>query len=411
MQDHAPTPRKTETTVARAAPPSFLFLVVLTSASPFALNAISPAMPRMADGFGVSYGVIQLVLTLALVAFGTAQLIVGPLSDRYGRRPVVLAGLALFTAGSFLSAQAWSPSVLILGRVLQASGGATAFVLARTIVYDTHDRDGATQTISYMVMAMVLAPMLATIIGGWMAETIGWRAIFWTISSIGAALLALTAAVLHETNPLAGTARTIAGIGREAVALLRLRGYWAYTCASAFASGMFFAFLGVAPFVVEKIMGRQPSEFGVYFVLMSIGYMAGNFVSGRIARVLGPERMLRLGVVAAVPGIALFWLLSPFVHPVAIFLPMMFLTFSNGLTLPSATVGAMAIRPQLAGTAAGVGGALQMVVAASISSAVGAIVETTATAMLVALTACWVMSALSYLAIRRLERSAHPRSD
>jgi DHA1 family bicyclomycin/chloramphenicol resistance-like MFS transporter len=386
---------------AHAPTPPFVLLVALTSASPFALNAITPAMPRMADDLGVSFGIIQLVLTAALVGFGASQLVAGPLSDRYGRRPVVLGGLLLFAVGSLVSALSTAAVPLILGRVLQASGGAAAFVLTRTIIYDTKPRDEATAAISYMVMAMVLAPMAATYLGGMMVDAAGWRPIFWLITALGWALLVVTSVTLRETNRLVGTARSFAQILREARELLQVRDFWAFTASAAFASGMFFAFLGVAPYVVEKIMQRSPSEFGVYFVLISCGYMAGNFTSGQLARRLGPLRMLQLGFAIAAVGIVLFWAMSGIDDPIALFLPMMFLTLSNGITLPSATVGAMAIRPELSGTASGVTGALQMVLASVLTTIVGALVTTTDTAMLAALTACWLASGASLLLLRR----------
>lgn len=374
--------------------PPFLLLVALTSASPFALNAMTPALPRIADDLAVPFVVVQMALTVALVAFGLAQLIAGPLSDRFGRRYIVIGGLAVFAIGSLISAAAENAPVLILGRALQAGGGAAAFVLTRTIVYDTHDRDAATQKISYMVMAMILAPLLGTLFGGYLADYASWRAIFWLIALVGLALMTLAVSLLAETNAYLGTSRTLGRILSEARELLRMPLFWGYTGAAAFASGMFFSFLGIAPYIFEKLMGRTPSEFVNYFLLMSIGYMAGNFASARLAARLGPVRMLGLGVVIAGVGIALFWIMVHINRPIALFLPMMFLTFSNGITLPSATVGAMALRPDLSGTASGVGGMLQMIVAAVMTTAVGWVLATSSIPMLVALTVCWIASGL-----------------
>lgn len=379
---------------ARVASPPFLLLVALTSASPFALNAMTPALPRIADDLAVPFAIVQLALTVALLAFGLAQLIAGPLSDRFGRRLIVIGGLLVFSAGSLISALSASAEVLILGRALQAGGGAAAFVLTRTIVYDTHERDAATAKISYMVMAMILAPLLGTLFGGYLVDYASWRAIFWLIAFVGLALMTLALTQLVETNAYLGQARTLGMILAEAGQLLKLPLFWGYTGAAAFASGMFFSFLGVAPFIVEKLMGEPPSHFVIYFALMSVGYLAGNFASARLAARLGPVRMLGLGVALAAIGIALFWLMSGINRPIALFLPMMFITFSNGVTLPSATVGAMALRPDLSGTASGVGGMLQMIVAATLTSAVGAVLTTSSLPMLVALTVCWLASGL-----------------
>jgi DHA1 family bicyclomycin/chloramphenicol resistance-like MFS transporter len=384
----------------RAAAPPFYLLVLLTSASPFALNAINPAMPGMADDFGVPYAVIQLILTLALISFGLAQLIVGPLSDRFGRRPVALLGLALFSLGSLVSSLAPSPEVVILGRVVQAGGGAMSMVLARTIVHDTHDRGQATTVISYMVMVMVLAPMIATVIGGVMAEHLGWRPIFLLVMACGLVVLILASALLKETNRLAGSGRTLPQILREARGLFAVPLFWGYTGAASFASGMFFSFVGVAPFVVEKVMGRPQTDYGLYFLFMSAGYIAGNFISGRYSSRLGPSRMIGFGVVAAGLGMVLFWLLLGWHHPAAIFVPMMLVTFSNGITLPNATVGAMTVKPDVAGSASGVTGMIQMIVAAGLTAAVGLFESESRLAMTVALTATWVLSAVSWCIVR-----------
>lgn len=390
--------------LARAPSPPFLLLVALTSASPFALNAMTPALPRIADDFAVPYVVVQLALTVALLAFGLAQLIAGPLSDRYGRRQLVIFGLAVFALGSLISALAPSAAVMIAGRSLQAGGGATAFILSRTIVYDTHERDAATAKISYMVMVMILAPLAGTLFGGYLVDYSGWRAIFWLITMVGIGLAALAATLLAETNRYLGQARTLGQILREARELLSVPMFWGYTGAAAFASGMFFSFLGVAPYIFEKIMGEPPSHFVNYFILMSIGYMAGNFASAKLAARLGPVKMLGLGVVLATIGIALFWLMSGINRPIALFLPMMFMTFSNGVTLPSATVGAMALRPALSGTASGVGGMVQMLIASSMTTAVGAMLSTSSLPMLVAMTICWLASALCALLVYRRTR-------
>jgi DHA1 family bicyclomycin/chloramphenicol resistance-like MFS transporter len=386
--------------------PPFLLLVALTSASPFALNAMTPALPRIADDLAVPFAVVQLALTVSLLAFGLAQLVAGPLSDRYGRRRVVIGGLGVFAIGSLISALSGSAGVLIIGRALQAGGGAAAFVLTRTIVYDTHERDAATAKISYMVMAMILAPLLGTLFGGYLVDYASWRWIFWLISLVGVSLMTIAFAMLAETNAYLGQARTLGMILSEARELLRLPLFWGYTGAAAFATGMFFSFLGIAPYIFEKLMGEAPSHFVNYFLLMSVGYMAGNFASARLAARLGPVRMLWLGVGIAAVGIVLFWALAGINRPIALFLPMMFLTFSNGVMLPSATVGAMALRPDLSGTASGVGGMLQMIVAAAMTSMVGAVLVTSTVPMLVALTVCWLAAGLCALMVHRREQPA-----
>ena len=186
--------------------------------------------------------------------------------------------------------------------------------------------------------------------------------------------------------------------------MLGLADFWGYTGAAACASGMFFAFLGIAPYIVEKLMGLSPSTFGLYFLWMSVGYMGGNFLSARLAARLGPVKMIGIGIIVSGLGIVLFWALSGINRPIALFAPMMLVTLSNGLTLPSATVGAMSLRPELSGTAAGVGGMAQMILAAALTSAVGALLTTSSLPMLVAMTICWLASVLCAILVYQRAR-------
>src|SRR5690606_20851902 len=165
--------------------PSLAILIAVTALGPMALNIFIPAMPGMTAVFGVDYGTIQLTLTLYLVGLAVAQLFMGPLSDRFGRRPVLLGGIGLFLAGSLAAALAPSIEALIVARIVQAVGGCAGIVLGRAIVRDTHSREASASMIGYITMVMVVAPMLAPLIGGYLDSWFGWRATFITVLAVG----------------------------------------------------------------------------------------------------------------------------------------------------------------------------------------------------------------------------------
>ena len=165
--------------------PSFAILVAISAIGPLALNIFIPSMPGLQAEFGVSYGMAQLTLTLYLIGMAVCQLIYGPLSDRHGRRPMLLGGLAVFVVASLAAAVAPSIKVLIAARLLQAIGGAAGIVLARAMVRDVFERDKSASVISYITMACVVAPMVAPVLGGFIDKVSGWRMDFWLLAAIG----------------------------------------------------------------------------------------------------------------------------------------------------------------------------------------------------------------------------------
>lgn len=353
--------------------PSIAVLVAISALGPLALNIFMPSMPGLAKQFGVDYGTVQLTLTLYLIGLAVAQLVYGPLSDRYGRRPVLLWGLVLYLAGSLVSTLAPSIGMLIFGRMLQAIGGCSGLVLGRAIIRDIYDRDRSAAMIGYVTMAMALAPMLAPAIGGYLDTLFGWRASFAFCSLAGVVVLGWVIFVLPETLAERGGGTGIGTMLRGYGALIRSPIFCGYALQTAFTSGVFFAFIAGAPFVVVTVLGLPPSSYGLWFVVVSIGYIAGNFLTGRFAVRFGIDGMIAAGAIVGLLGtIALaatgwFGLLS---LP-AIFLPMAVVALSNGLTLPNGTAGAVSVNPRAAGAAAGLSGALQMLTGAGAAVLVG----------------------------------------
>lgn len=358
---------------ARTAPAAWL-LVALTSIGPFSLQIVLPALPGLAIGFAVAPGTAQLALTFYLAGVALGQLLYGPLADRYGRRPFALAGLALFLLASAGSAAAPSVAWLILGRMVQAVGACSGMVLARAMIRDCYPRERAASVMAYVFMGMTVAPMVAPAIGAAIEEWLGWRAIFGLTAIAGAALLAATAARLPETLAAPQHLPGIAGFLRANLALARRPAFAVYAGSFASTSGVFFAFLAGAPFVVVNGLGLPPTAYGLAFVVVSLSYAGGNFITARLAQRLGVVRLLSLGTAVTFLGTALALAAALALPPslVVLFGPAMLMALGNGVAQANAMAGAISVRPKLAGTASGLSGALQMAFGAVMTVLVGA---------------------------------------
>ena len=353
--------------------PSYAILVAISTVGPLALNIFMPSMPGLQREFNVPYGTVQYTLTLYLIGMAACQLIYGPLSDRVGRRPMLLGGLAIFVIASLMAALAPSIEVLIAARLLQALGGAAGIVLARTMVRDVFDRESAASVISYITMAFVVAPMIAPALGGLIDTHYGWRGDFWLLTLFGAVVLAAAWRFLPEThvnrNPAGSGMGLISGAARL-FALPRFRGY---TLTLAFTNALFFSFLGGAPHIMIDVLKRTPLEYGLWFVLISAGYMLGNFISGRYTRAFGIDRMIMAGCVITLLGGLLCFAaaITGLLSPATLFVPMCLAAIGNGLTIPNGTAGAISVDPRLTGAAAGWSGFSQMACGAAASQLVG----------------------------------------
>jgi DHA1 family bicyclomycin/chloramphenicol resistance-like MFS transporter len=353
--------------------PSIAILIAISAIGPLALNLFVPSMPGLQAAFGVDYATAQLTLTLYLIGLATAQLVYGPISDRFGRRPTLLAGMWLFVLGSLAAALAPSIGWLIAARLAQAVGGAAGIVLARAIVRDLYGRDRAASVIGYVTMAWVLAPMIAPFIGGLLDQAFGWRAGFWLLAGLGVAVAGACHVFLHETHRERGAGTGVRGLVAGYGRLLRRPRFDAYALTTGFTSSVFFSFLAGAPYVMVEVLGRSPVEYGIWFILSSFGYMAGNGLAGRFSERIGVERMLTLGTLLALAGAAaaLGLFLAGVLAPWALFGPMLVVALGNGLAIPNGLAGAVSVDPRLAGTAAGLAGFLQLGLGAATSQSVG----------------------------------------
>lgn len=349
-------------------------LVVITAIGPVALNLFVPSMPAAQRGLGLSDAAIQLTLTLYLVALAGAQLIYGPVSDRFGRKPPLIFGMLCLALGSVVAGFAEDAVQLVSGRVLQAIGGCSGLVLGRAMIRDRHDPSEAASRIATVTLAMMLAPMLTPAVGGYADQWLGWRAGFWVITSIAAAIfLAVTLRLPethHDRRPMPGLAPML----RAYRGLLADRGFLGHAGAAGFGTAAFFAFVAGAPYVIIELMGRTPAEFGLWYIVASGGYMIGNIITARLASRVGPMRMLAAGAIAAVAGYGSLILAAGLLPmaPMTIFLPMTGIALANGIILPNATARALvAGGTGNVGAAAGLAGFLQMGGGAVASQVIG----------------------------------------
>ncbi len=325
------------------------------------------------DELNTTPAIAQYVLTLFLAATALAQLFIGPMADRYGRRPVLLASTSVFLIATTVCVFATSIEMLLIGRVLQASIAASV-ALSRAIIRDLYDRSKAASMIGYVTMAMAVIPMISPTIGGYVGEIYGWRAPFMALFVVGIAMILLIYFDLGETfKPQPSSLKLQFS---NYLSLLKEPAVWGYFLCATSASGAYFAFLGGAPFVGTQIIGMSPSELGFHFGFLAIGYMTGNFISGRFSERIGIEPMMISGGIVCCIGVSLSLFLMVNFEPRAEFLfyPMMLIGTGNGMTLPNANAGAISVRPDLAGSASGLGGFLQIGGGAALASLSGRLI-------------------------------------
>jgi DHA1 family bicyclomycin/chloramphenicol resistance-like MFS transporter len=351
-------------------PPHILTLVALVGTSTLAMNIFLPSLPSMTAFFDTSYGLMQLSVGLYLGINAALQLVVGPLSDRYGRRPVILWGIVLFlfaTLGCI-----WAPNIetFLAFRMGQAAI-VTAMVLSRAVVRDLYPQDKAASMIGYVTMGMSVVPMIGPAIGGVLEARYGWQSNFWLLFGAGLLLLAVTWRDLGETAPR-GSGSLLAQV-RQYPDLLRSPRFWGYCAASAFASGAFFAYLGGAPFVGTVVYGMDPATLGLFFGAPALGYLVGNGISGRYSQRVGIDRMILWGALGQITGLGtlLILTLAGLTSHWIFFGFITFVGLGNGLVIPNATAGMLSVRPKLAGTASGLGGAMMIGGGAALSAVAG----------------------------------------
>ncbi len=369
------------------------------------MQILLPALPVIKDSFAVSTDVAQLTLSLSMLAIAVGTLTYGPLSDKYGRKPVMLAGLIITLLGSLLCLVANSIVSLIIGRFIQAFGGAVGLVLARAIVRDVYGADQAARVIATLVMVMVVIPMLSPALGGELMNLFGWHSVFVVIAVLSTVMMLLLGRSLPETLrepvPFEGIQAMLATF----LQLLKSRVFSGYAFCVTFVSVVFFSFISAAPEIMVSVLERPPTEYGYYFILVPAGFMIGNYVARHFGSRLGMDRMIGLGASIALGGISLAVGLQVLgLHqPIALFAPISLAVFGNGITLPNAQAAAINEFPQYAGSASGLTGFLQMAFSAIAAQFVAVIFNGTMYPLLALMFCASLASLLSFrLGVQRV---------
>ncbi|MFL6798209.1 MAG: multidrug effflux MFS transporter [Xanthobacteraceae bacterium] len=367
MDKHSPAP-------VRAAETNQLhwrliaLLVAMSGVGSLSLNVLVPAIPGLVAKFAADPASVQLTVSLYVLGLAFAQLVFGPLSDRFGRRPMVLVGLALAAVASTAAIFAGSVASLIIARVAQSLGASTGQTIGRAIIRDLHERDRAASMIGLITSVTVLMPMAAPLIGGILDTLFGWESIFVFSAVLSFAVLAWASIALPETRE---ASRRVAGASHFRADLQALGGsrqFFGYALCAGLGSAPFFSFLGGAPYVVVSMLGRTSAEYGLWFFVPSFGFMAGNFAVSRLTARYGIDALIWSGIALTIVGCvinAAAYVSFPGWEMLTLFLPHMIVGLGNGLLLPTAVAGAVSIRPQVAGTASGVTGFIQMAICAT----------------------------------------------
>lgn len=349
-------------------------LTLLTGFGPMSTDVYLPSLPALVTAFDTEIATVQLTLSVFLVGFAVAQLVYGPVSDRFGRRPAILAGVTIFTAASIACALATSIEMLILCRFLQALGACCGPVLGRAVVRDLYGPERSARILAYMSMSMALAPAIGPIIGGVLQQEFGWQATFWLLVGFGVLMLASVLGLLGESNrhrdPLATSPTRLV---RNYASLLRHRRYIGYVAIVACSYSAIFTFISGSSFVLSGMLGLSPPVYGACFGIVCVGYICGTFTSGRLTLRLGIDRMIAAGTLVMLAGAgAMAALAAGGVFTVwAVVGPFFVVMIGVGLTLPNAIAGAIAPFPAMAGTASALMGFLQMTLAALVGIAIG----------------------------------------
>ena len=352
-----------------------ILLAAVSALGPVGMQILLPALPVIKQTFDVSNDVAQLTLSLSMLAIAIGTLVYGPLSDKYGRKRVMLAGIVITLIGSIVCFIADSIVLLISGRFIQAFGGAVGLVLARAIVRDVYGADEAARVIATLVMVMVVLPMMSPALGGELMHQFGFESVFIIIAFASAIAFVFLFLWLPETLekpiPFEGVKSMLMTFSN----LFASRVFCGYAFCVTFVSVVFFSFISAAPEIMVSVLKRPPTEYGYYFIMIPAGFMTGNYVARHFGKTISIDNMIAIGASIGIIGIVLALLLQflDMNSPFALFLPIALAVLGNGITLPNAQAAAINEFPEYAGTASGLTGFLQMSVSSVAAQAVALI--------------------------------------
>jgi DHA1 family bicyclomycin/chloramphenicol resistance-like MFS transporter len=343
-------------------------LALTTVATVMGIDGTLAAMPAITAAFGVSREDTQLTLSLFMIGIAVGQLFHGPLSDRVGRRPAILAGILLNVAATVACATATSIEMLMAARFVHGFAAATGWIVSRAVVRDRFERAQSARVISVMMFFHAFAPLTSPILGAELTAHFGWQAMFVFIAVYNAGVAALYFAVFRETIPARNPhALRIAPMLRSFAEISRSVPFWGYTACSAAAYGFLFSFLGASSHVIITGFGESERAYGIMFAACMTGSMSGTFLGARLVTRWGPDPLLRFGMALAVcGGIAMAVLSWAGVREAwAVFAPMFFCLTAFALIFPQSVAGALQPFPHIAGAASSFIGFVQQIVGAA----------------------------------------------
>jgi DHA1 family bicyclomycin/chloramphenicol resistance-like MFS transporter len=347
---------------ARTSKVMLLLLVAMTGVAPISLYMLVPALPVLALSFGRDISIAQMTVSLYMVGIACSQIVMGPLSDRFGRRPVLLLGLGLMVAASAGGIFAETLPQLIAARFLQAFGGATGMVVSRAIIRDLYPRERVGAMISLVIAVMMIAQMLSPLAGGLLETGFGWRSIFYAITLASLVTVVAIAIALPETRR--GRDGSAGGGFRGDVrSLFNSRAFVGYVLCQVLASQIIFTFAGAGPYIVVTQMGRSSVEYGAWFAATGFAFLIGNLACVRFAPRHALEKLIWFGLAVQLAGalLNLSWgLIGLNQAPSWLFVTQMLVMFANAFVMSNSAAGAISVRPEAAGTASGAMGFLQM---------------------------------------------------
>jgi DHA1 family bicyclomycin/chloramphenicol resistance-like MFS transporter len=338
----------------------FALIVAITACGTLGMHLIIPALPDTAQALRVSPAAIQLSITLYLIGLAVGQLVYGPISDRFGRRPVLLVGLGLFTLAGIATTVAPNAWLLVVARILQSIGACAGLVLGRAIVRDSATPDRAAAQLAMLTLVMSAAPAIAPVLGGYATAWFGWRAAFALLAIVGGVTLVLAVLLLPETGAVQSSSRASMLLG--SLRLLRSRAFRGYIIGGACTTTSFYAFMAASPFILVDLLHEPTERVGLYYLLLMAGVAAGSLTANRVAGRIRPAVALRIANSIAILGAACFMAadLSGVLTVVTVIAPVVVFMVGAGMASPFALSGAVSVNPHAIGSASGLYGFTQM---------------------------------------------------
>lgn len=388
----------------------FPLLAACSALGPVSTLLLIAALPAIRDEFGASTAATQAVISVFLFTFAAGIPLAGPLSDRYGRRPLLLGGLTIFFIGSVLAYYAPTLELVVLARAIQAAGCAAATTVSRAVLGDIYQDWRLARALANLTLVMMMGTSVAPYLGGLITERAGWHAPFLLLLGASGVIGLLALRALPETRVIHAGSMSLATVGRASLEVLRNRAFLGCAIDAGVIYALYLGFITVAPYLLADMLGRPATEFGVYILFLSVGYFLGNLYVSRLRGNAALERVARFGIwLQAVSACAAFgFVLAGFTHPVWWFGPMLPLAFAQGLSLPHITATAVRLAPGYAGVASGMIGFSQQVCAAFAVQAMGFVPTDTP---LPVLGFCASLSLVSIGAMMLLERLIHQQED